>query len=75
MVYKQEQSRLLSKLRIRDNRTMTDDLNNHERDKLIKLLRNAYIELCKAEKLLKGIDSKEEKNSYDSTNAIDGQED
>lgn len=33
-----------------------NELNEHEKDKLIKLLRNAYIELCRAEKLLKGSD-------------------
>ena len=33
------------------------ELNEHERDKLSKLLMNAYIELCRAEKLLKGSDS------------------
>jgi len=43
-----------------------DELSKHDKDKLIKILMNAYIELCKAEKLLKGIDSKEEKNNHDS---------
>ena len=36
---------------------MNDELNEHEIDKLEKLLRNAYIELCRAEKLLKGMDN------------------
>ena len=36
---------------------MSDELTEHEINKLEKLLRNAYIELCRAEKLLKGSDS------------------
>ena len=44
---------------------MTDDLNNHERDKLIKLLRNAYIELCRAEKLLKGSEDNGKRTKLD----------
>ena len=32
------------------------ELNEHEKDKLLKILRNAYIELCRAEKLLRGCD-------------------
>ena len=31
-----------------------DDLTEEEANRLLKLLNNAYIELCRAEKLLKG---------------------
>lgn len=33
-------------------------MNEHDKEKLLKLLRNAYIELCRAKKILQGIDNK-----------------
>lgn len=37
-----------------------EELSDHEKDKLLKILRNVYIELCKAEKVLKGIGEKKD---------------
>lgn len=41
-----------------------DELSKHDKDKLIKILMNAYIELCRAEKLLKGSESNGEREMH-----------
>ena len=43
------------------------DLTEEEIERVNKYLLNAYIELCRAEKFLKSLDSKGEKNNYDSS--------